>query len=136
VAKPPASTPPTAARPTSGASGSLISSTPKSPIPKPTLPRTFTANDGDQLGRACSLVESTIVSVGGVSPEWARGITGPFRRLVGVNAEVYPVAMYYFLIREAALKHDHKTAAAALASAHSNGLILKFRNLPATERGL
>ena len=88
------------------------------------------------MGRACQLVESTIVSVGGVSPEWARGITGPFRRLVGANAEVYPVAMYYFLIREAALKHDQKTAAAALASAHSNGLILKFKNLPATERGL
>jgi serine/threonine protein kinase len=134
--RPPPSTPPPAARPTGGSSGSLISSTPKSPIPKPTLPRTLNAADGDQVGRACGLVESTIVSVGGVSPEWARGITGPFRRLVGVNAEVYPVAMYYFLIREAALKHDQKTAAAALASAHSNGLILKFKNLPATERGL
>jgi eukaryotic-like serine/threonine-protein kinase len=116
--------------------GNLISATPKSPIPKPTLPRAFTAADAEQLGRACQLVESTIISVGGVSPEWARGITGPLRRLAGVNAEVYPVAMYYFLIREAALKHDHKSAAAGLASAHANGTILKFRNLPAVERGL
>jgi eukaryotic-like serine/threonine-protein kinase len=116
--------------------GSIVSATPKSPIPKPTLPRTFFASDADQLARACALVESTIVSAGGVSPEYARGVTSAFRRTVGVSAEVYPVAMYYFLIREAAIKHDQKTAAANLAAAHSNGLILKFKNLPAVERSL
>ena len=134
VAVRPAPPPPSA--PTTASNGSLISSTPKSPIPKPTLPRAFLATDAEQLGRVCQLVEQTIVAAGGVSPEYARGITGPFRRLAGVNSEVYPVAMYYFLIREAALKRDHKSAAAALAGAHANGSILKFKNLPAIERGL
>jgi hypothetical protein len=129
-----ARTGPPAARALPG--GALVSATPKSPIPKPTLPRTFFASDAEQLARACVLVEMTIVSQAGVSPDWARGITGPFRRLVGVNAEVYPVAMYYFLIREAGLGHDNRAAAANLASVHASGLILKFKNLPAVDRKL
>jgi eukaryotic-like serine/threonine-protein kinase len=116
--------------------GAIVSAKPKSPIPKPTLPRTFFASDAEQVARACVLVEMTIVSQAGVSPDWARGVTGPFRRLVGTNAEVYPVAMYYFLIREAGMGHDNKKAAANLAGVHSSGLILKFKNLPAIDRKL
>jgi hypothetical protein len=46
------------------------------------------------------------------------------------------VAIYYFIVREAYLKHDKKTAAGNLAAAYSNGLILKFKNLPAIEQSL
>jgi hypothetical protein len=113
-----------------------MSATPKSPIPAPALPRSYIAKDAESLARVCQIVESSTVSLAGVSPEFARGITAPLRRLVGVNGEVFPVAMYYFIIREAALKHDNKAAAANLAAAQSNGLILKFKNLPATERSL
>ena len=41
------------------------------------------------------------------------------------------MAMYYFIIREAALKHERAAAAEALAAAHSNHRILIFRDMPA-----
>jgi hypothetical protein len=117
-------------------SGSVMSAAPRSPVPKPTLPRVFQAKDPDRLNQVFNVVESATISLAGVTPEYARGITGPLRRLMGANAEVYPVAIYYFIVREAALKHDKKTAAGNLASAYSNGLILKFKNLPAIEQNL
>jgi hypothetical protein len=113
-----------------------VSATPKSPIPAPALPRSYVAKDAESLARVCQIIESSTVSLAGVSPEFARGVTGQLRRLVGVNGEIFPVAVYYFIVREAALKHDSKTAAGNLAAAHSSGLILKFKNLPATERAL
>jgi serine/threonine protein kinase len=126
---PPAPVPP---RP----SGPVVSTVPKSPVPIPTLPREVVARDGDMLTRVCTAVESTAISLAGVSPEFARGITAPLKRRVGLNAAVYPVAMYYFIVREAALKHDNITAGANLAAAHASGLILKLKNLPGIERAL
>jgi serine/threonine protein kinase len=128
-APPPAPLPPRPA-------GPVMSALPKSPVPIPTLPREVVARDGDILGRVCTAVESTVISLAGVSPEFARGITAPLRRRVGTNAAVYPIAMYYFIVREAALKHDNITAATNLAAAHSSGLILKLKNLPGVERAL
>jgi serine/threonine protein kinase len=120
---------------TPGGSDATGSSTRKS-VPKPTLPRSVQAADADQVARTCAAVESSVVSVAGISADFARGITGPLRRIMGSNAEIYPVAMYYFIVRESALNHDKSTAAANLAAAYSNGSLLKFKNLPAIERDL
>jgi serine/threonine protein kinase len=102
-------------------------------VPRPTLPRTFVAKDAEQLAQMGQLVEANVVRAAGISPDFARGTTGALLRQVGFREEIYPVAMYYFLIREAALKHSSKTAAGNLASAHASGGILKLRDLPAIE---
>jgi hypothetical protein len=126
---------PTAA-PAPASSGNLLSAAPRSPVPKPTLPRVYDAKDPEQLARVLAAVEAATVSLAGVSGDYARGITGPLKRTVGGSGEVYPVALYYYIVREAYLKHDKKTAAGNLATAYANGLILKFKNLPAIETNL
>jgi hypothetical protein len=108
----------------------------KSAIPKPTLPRQVAARDGDQIGRACTLVEAALIAKAGLLPQYAHGITANLRHTLGGKGDVYPVAMYYFLVREAALKHDNRTAASNLVTAHGNGALLKFRDLPAVETQL
>jgi serine/threonine protein kinase len=117
-------------------SGPFMSVMPKSPIPKPTLPRDHNARTAEQVARVCQLVEAAVVSQGGVSPEFARGITGPLRRAVGASGEMYGVAMYYFIIREASLRHDSKVASENLAAAQGNGFLLKLKNLPGNDRDL
>jgi serine/threonine protein kinase len=134
AAKP--SSPPAAGTPEIRTSGPVVSVMPRSPIPKPTLPRDHFAENADQVSRVCQLVESAAVSLGGVSQEFARGITGPFRRSLGGSGEMYGVAMYYFIIREASLQHDSKTAAENLAAAQSKGLLLHLKNLPGNDRDL
>ena len=111
----------------------MVSVMPKSPIPKPRLPHTVTAETPGDVAAACHTVEAATISTAGVSPEFARGITIPFRRAFGGHGELHPVAMYYFIIREASLKHDSKAAAEALVAAQSNGILLKLQNLPAIE---
>jgi hypothetical protein len=88
------------------------------------------------VSRVCQLVESAAVALGGVSPEFARGITGPFRRSLGDSGQMSGIAMYYFIIREASLQHDSKTAAENLAAAQSKGLLLRLKNLPGNDRDL
>jgi serine/threonine protein kinase len=117
-------------------SGPIVSVMPRSPIPKPTLPRDHVAKTADQVARVCQLVEAAVVSQAGVSPEFARGITAPLRRAMGGGGEMYGVAMYYFIIREASLRHDNKAAADNLAAAQSNGFLLKLKNLPGNDRDL
>ena len=130
------SSPPPPPMPPRAAGGPVVSAVPKSPVPIPALPREVVTRDADQLSRVCQAVESLAVSLAGVSPDFARGITVAWRRRVGANATAYPIGMYYFIVREAALKHDSAIAAANLAAAYANGLILKFRNLPGVERAL
>jgi hypothetical protein len=83
----------------------------------------------------CARIEAAVVARAGVSPEYARGVTARFQSVVAPNAEIYPVAMYYFIVREAGLKHDNATAAAGLATAHRNRAILVLKDLPAIEPG-
>jgi len=116
-----------------GGGGAVVSVMPRSPIPKPRLARTIAAESPGEVAAACHQVEAATVSTGGVSPEFARGITGPFRRSLGGHGELHPVAMYYFIIREASLKHDNRSAAAALVAAQSSGLLLRLQDLPAIE---
>jgi hypothetical protein len=94
----------------------------------------FVNQDDGQLARVCQAVEAAAVTQAGVSPEFARGATAPLRRALSRQATIYPIAMYYFLVREAALKHDSATAAASLASAHASGAILRFKDLPGIEK--
>ena len=107
-----------------------MSARPRSPIPIPTLPRVLEVADPAALARACQEVEEATLAAG-VSAPFARGITLPFQRAVSDGDRVLPVAMYYFIVREAALRHDRDTAAANLAAAHSRGILLKLQNLPA-----
>jgi hypothetical protein len=68
-----------------------------------------------------------------VSQEYAQGITHRLQATVGNSGEIYPVAMYWFIVREAALKVDRATAATQLAAAHNDGRIQRLRDLPANE---
>jgi hypothetical protein len=92
------------------------------------------AQDPAAVVRACQAVEAAAISLAGVSPEFARGITGPMRRAVARQSSVYPIAMYYFVVREAGLKRDSATTAANLAAAQSSGSILRFKDLPGIEK--
>jgi serine/threonine-protein kinase len=131
------STPPATKTAPAPAPGGLVrSSFSQNSIPKPTLPHSFVAQSAEQVGRACQLVEGALVKDAGLEPAYARGITGVFRQALPNNASVYPVAMYYFLVREAALRHDNRTAAANLANAQAGGTLVKFRDLPAFDRPL
>src|SRR5262249_30277796 len=125
--------PPTTPAPAPKSSGPVVSVMPKSPVPKPTLPRDPSPKTPEEVAKVCSLVESAVITQAGVTPEFARGITGQLRRALGGGGQMYAVAMYYFIGREASLQHDKKTAAGNLAAAQSNGFLLKLKNLPANE---
>ena len=116
--------------------GRTFSAMPKDPVPLPNLPREHRVQDSEQLARVCMAVESTTISVAGVSPEYARGITSAFRKRVRPGTPVYPIAMYYFIVREAGLRRDNVTAGNNLANAHSSGVLLQMRNLAGVERPL
>jgi eukaryotic-like serine/threonine-protein kinase len=113
--------------------GRIFSRAPLARVPGPPLPRVFQPEDGEQLAGMCRRIEAAAVTLAGVSPEFARGLTAPMQKQVETDGKIYPVAMYYFIVREAALKHDSAAAAAALAAAHRDGLILRFKDLPAIE---
>jgi serine/threonine protein kinase len=152
IATPKASTPPASsiAKPVAASSASpsaagtpqirssapVVSVMPRSPVPRPTLPRDHFAENAEEVSRVCQLVEDAAVSQGGVSPEFARGITGPLRRSLGGGGQMYGVAMYYFVIREASLQHDSRTAAENLVAAQSKGLLLRLKDLPGNDRDL
>jgi hypothetical protein len=109
---------------------------PKASVPPPSLPRVYISQDGEGLARVCHAVESAVVSLAGVSPEFARGITAPMRRQVRTNAPVYPIAMYWFIVREAGLRRDSVTAAANLAAAQSSGTIVHLKDLPGIDKSM
>jgi hypothetical protein len=94
------------------------------------------SSEPEKLARVCQAVEAATVSLAGVSPEFARGVTGPFRRVVDRRSPVYPIAMYYFLVREAASKRDSAAAASNLAAAQSSGALLRLKDLPGIETNL
>jgi len=83
----------------------------------------------------CARVEAAVVALAGIAPEYARGITGRFQAQIGSGGEIYPVAMYYFIVREAGLKHDNATAASALANAHRTKALLVLKDLAAIDTG-
>jgi hypothetical protein len=141
----PRDVPPVAAHaPAAGASGApsvistgapVFASAPAGHLPKPSLPRALVPKDAEQLELSCAQVEAEVVTRAGVTPSYAHGVTARFQAQIAAGATIYPVAMYYFIIREAGLHHDNVTAAAALAAAQNDGGIARLRNLPANEPG-
>jgi hypothetical protein len=115
------------------ASGAVISAPLPKYVPPPTLPRVYTAPDADQLRRICARVEALAVSLAGVSPEYAHGFTARFQAAVGPNVEIYPVAIYYWIVRSAGKKIDNVTAATGLVAIHRDGRILGLKDLPAVD---
>ena len=99
----------------------------------PRLPRTHESRDAAELGRLFSTIENEAVGQAGVSPEFARGVTGPLRRLLEGRRQLvtYPVGVYYFIVSEAARGHDKRTAAQNLIANHENEGIRKLSALPA-----
>jgi hypothetical protein len=91
------------------------------PAPNPSLPRIFVSENSDRLARMCRQIEASVVAQAGVNPDFARNITVPLRRTIRPNSPIYPIAMYYFIVREAAAKRDPRTAAANLAAAQTSG---------------
>jgi hypothetical protein len=78
-------------------------------------------------------VEEATVSRAGVSAAFAAEITTPLCRRLRPDERMYPSAMYYFIVREAALGHDSVTASANLALGQTNGGLQRLRDLPAGE---
>jgi hypothetical protein len=87
------------------------------------LPRVYVTENSERLARVCQQVEAAAISLGGVDARFAHGITLPLRKQVRPNTPIYPMAMYYFVVREGTQNHDPKAAALNLAAAHASGLI-------------
>ena len=101
---------------------------------RPTLPRVRVAQSPAELETICAAVEAAVVGLAGVSAEFAQGITAPLPRTV--RGAIYPIAMYYFIIREAGLGHDGATAAANLLAAQTSGAFVQLKDLPGIDRDL
>jgi serine/threonine-protein kinase len=140
---PPPLTPPSvplAPAPTETKGQRIFSTRPLTDIPAPHLPRSYQPQGAQDLARLCELVESETVARARVTPAFARGITAPLQRALRGGAagsaapggEILPVAIYYFIISEAARGHDKETAAQNLLSAHRSKALRKLdTRLPA-----
>jgi serine/threonine protein kinase len=117
---------------------SIVSARPKAQIPPPRLPREYSATGSSDIARVFRIVEGQAVSLAGVSPEFASGVTGALQRAIGNRtATLYPVALYYFIVSEAGRGHDKRTAAGALLSMRDDSpLRAKMSTLPAHEQSL
>ena len=114
----------------------IYSARPKPKIPVPKLPRSLVTRGPEDLARVCQQVEREVVSAG-VTPAFASGVTTLYASAMGgrTDFEVYPVGLYYFIIREAGLGHDKATAARNLVGSHLDQSIRRFSALPARDRG-
>jgi serine/threonine protein kinase len=126
----PAATP--SPRPSAGA---IYSVQPRSRVPRPGLPRTQLVQGQDDLLHILASVEEETLKAG-CSPEFARGITAAaFTSLSNRRSpEIHPAAMYYFIVREAALGREKAAAAQSLRAAVESGLIRALIRLPVDER--
>jgi hypothetical protein len=77
-----------------------------------------------------SVEEETIGA--GCSPAFSRGITRGLEEALGGQpaSELYPAAIYYFIVREAALGREKTVAAAELGRAHRSGVVRALSRLP------
>jgi hypothetical protein len=75
------------------------------------------------------------VARAGVTPAFASGVTEDLRRALESrgSAEIYPAAMYYFIISEAALGHDREAAAHNLLANHKSRALRRLASLVAVE---
>jgi hypothetical protein len=110
----------------------VYSGHPLGSIPRPNLPRAYRAQGSEDLQRILTAVEQETLRAG-CSADFARGITaGAHRTLASQRAaEVFPAAMYYFIINEAALGREKRTAEEELRQALGSGIIRALTRLPA-----
>jgi hypothetical protein len=95
------------------------------------LPKVYTAQGPDDLQRILTSVEQETLKAG-CSPDFSRGITAAVYRALAAqrSAEVFPAAMYYFIVTEAALGREKKVAEQELRHAHSSGIVRALNRLP------
>jgi serine/threonine protein kinase len=100
----------------------VVSTRPKDQVPVPPLPRTQEARSGEELGRLFARIENQTVTLAGLTPAFAQGVTGPLRRALESRGQMvtYPAGVYYFIVAEAARGHDKRTAAQNLLNLHQN----------------
>ncbi len=99
----------------------------------PSLPKVYSASDRADIARVLALIEHETVEKGGVPRDFAERISGRlFDRLQQKSGpvEIFPSAVYYFIVREAALGHGRALAADNLRNAHFEGGLTRFRELP------
>jgi serine/threonine-protein kinase len=133
----PSATPPPPAAPPAAKKdpGAIHSARPLSKVPPPRLPRVYVARGQEDLNRGLRAVEQE-AGKAGCSSEFLQGITGILNRTLSgqATAEIYPAAMYYFIVREAGLGSEKKAAAESLARAHASGAVKAFSRFPIDER--
>jgi hypothetical protein len=117
-----------------GRSDAVYSARPRSSVPRPGLPRIYTAQGSDDLPRMLAAVEEETIKAG-CSPEFVHGITGAVARALSTQRapEIFPAAMYYFIVNEAALGREKRTAEQELRKAHGSGIIRALARLPAAD---
>ena len=100
----------------------VMSVRPKDQVPVPRLARTQEARSGEELARLFAQIETQTVTLAGLTPEFAQGVTGPLRRALETRGQMvtYPAGVYYFIVAEAARGHDKRTAAQNLLTLHQN----------------
>jgi tRNA A-37 threonylcarbamoyl transferase component Bud32 len=118
------------------AAGEVYSVRPRATVPRPALPRMTTVRGEDDLQRIFTAVEQETLEAG-CSPDFSRGITsGLARALAGQrSAEVYPAAMYYFIVNQAALGREKRVAEQELRRAQGTGILRALMTrLPGDDR--
>jgi Protein kinase domain len=120
-------TPVAAPAPTTGAV--VLSGTPHNPVLKPALPKEYVARGPADLQSMAERIEAAAVGAG-VSREYAEGITRELQAALAPGETTYPAAIYYYIVREAALGFDRAHASKELLLAHRNGQLHRMRNLP------
>jgi serine/threonine protein kinase len=117
------------------APAAIYSARPLSKVPPPRLPRVHRAQSPEDLDRVLALVEQEAVEAG-CSALFTRGITAALRRALAgqSNPELYPAALYYLIVREAALGREREAAGRELASAHRSGVVKALNRLPVDTR--
>jgi hypothetical protein len=110
---------------------SIFSARPSARVPLPGLPRVYRASGAEDLRRVLAFVEDETIRAG-CSPPFARGITRPLQDALAGQAapELFPAAIYYFIVRAAALGRDKQAAAAELGRVHSSGIVRALNRLP------
>jgi hypothetical protein len=104
-------------------------------VPPPDLPRLLRAEGPQQIQRVFATVEQEAARAG-CSPGFTRGISDALRgALSGWQApDIYPSAMYYFIVREASVGRDRETTAQELVAAHRSGVLKALMRLAVQER--
>jgi hypothetical protein len=116
--------------------GHVTSGRPRDSIPPPRLQSVYQAHGREDLAAMCQLVEGETVSRAGVTPAFASGVTTALRQALenGDSVEIYPAAMYYFIISEAARGHDKEAAGRALLASHKSRALRRLDSMVSDER--